>query len=400
MEKSKSKNLCIYQDCKIRCNFNFLGLPASYCYLHKLETMINVKHKTCLFENCEKQPCYNFQGNKIGIYCLLHKEIDMINVVSKRCILKNCKSRPLFNFENEKNPIYCNIHKIKDMVMLIQNNKTCVFENCKTRPYYNFENEKQGLYCNIHKLDKMTNVLDKKCIFENCIKIPSYNFEGKTQRLYCFEHKTPGMLNVGSKTCKSEWCHIQVTNKYDGYCLHCYIHLFPEKPVARNYKTKERTVVEFVLQEFHQYPWTHDKQIQDGCSRRRPDLFMDFGYQILIVEIDENQHIGENYGDCSCENKRMMLLWQDVGHRPIVFIRFNPDDYYDKDTHITSCFGMNSLGVCCVKKTKQNEWTHRLNVLRENIEYWCHHRSEKTIEIIQLFYSSSDDDEVKVSSSS
>jgi hypothetical protein len=324
----------------------------------------------------------------------------MINVVSKRCILKNCKSRPLFNFENEKNPIYCNIHKIKDMVMLIQNNKTCVFENCKTRPYYNFENEKQGLYCNIHKLDKMTNVLDKKCIFENCIKIPSYNFEGKTQRLYCFEHKTPGMLNVGSKTCKSEWCHIQVTNKYDGYCLHCYIHLFPEKPVARNYKTKERTVVEFVLQEFHQYPWTHDKQIQDGCSRRRPDLFMDFGYQILIVEIDENQHIGENYGDCSCENKRMMLLWQDVGHRPIVFIRFNPDDYYDKDTHITSCFGMNSLGVCCVKKTKQNEWTHRLNVLRENIEYWCHHRSEKTIEIIQLFYSSSDDDEVKVSSSS
>jgi len=59
---------------------------------------------------------------------------------------------------------------------------------------------------------------------------------------------------------------------------------------------------------------------------------------------------------------------------------------------------MNSLGVCCVKKTKQKEWTHRLNVLRENIEYWCVHRSEKMIEIIQLFYSS-DEDEVKESSS-
>ena len=71
-----------------------------------------------------------------------------------------------------------------------------------------------------------------------------------------------------------------------------------------------------------------------------------------------------------------------------------------EDTQITSCFGMNSLGVCCVKKTKQKEWTHRLNVLRENIQYWGDHRSEKMIEIIQLFYSSSDEDEVKVSSSS
>ena len=68
----------------------------------------------------------------------------------------------------------------------------------------------------------------------------------------------------------------------------------------------------------------YDKKIQDGCSTRRPDLFLDLGYQIIIIEIDENQHI--DY-DCSCENKRIMELSQDVGHRPIVFIRFNPDDY-------------------------------------------------------------------------
>ena len=107
---------------------------------------------------------------------------------------------------------------------------------------------------------------------------------------------------------------------------------------------------------------------------------------MLIVEIDENQHTGENYGDCSCENKRMMLLSQDVGHRPIVFIRFNPDDYLDKDKNITSCFGIDKNGVCGVKKTKQKEWTHRLNTLRENIQYWSENKLEKTIEIIQLFY--------------
>ena len=197
------------------------------------------------------------------------------------------------------------------------------------------------------------------------------------------------MIDIISKRCKSEWCHTIVKNKYEGYCLYCFIHLFPEKTVSRNYKTKERTVVEFVLQEFPQYPWSNDKQIQDGCSRRRPDLFVDFGYQILIIEMDENQHTGETYGDSSCENKRMMLLSQDVGHRPIVFIRFNPDDYYEKDGHITSCFGLNSFGVCCVKKTKQEEWLKRLNVLKKNIQYWCEHRLEKTLEIIPLFYSSS-----------
>ena len=315
--------------------------------------------KKCVYLDCDKYSCFNFHGLRAN-YCASHKQIGMIDV----------------------------------------KNKHCVFEGCNITPSFNFENEKTAIYCASHKKLGMIDVIHIMCAFDNCNKRPHYNDDGEKSALYCVSHKKDGMILIGAKMCKSEWCHTIVKNKYDGYCLHCYIHLFPEKPVARNYKTKERTVVEFVLKEFHQYPWTHDKQIQDGCSRRRPDLFMDFGYQILIVEIDENQHTGENYGDCSCENKRMMLLSQDVGHRPIVFIRFNPDDYYDKDTHITSCFGMNSLGVCCVKKTKQKEWSHRLNVLRENIEYWCHHRSEKTIEIIQLFYSSSDDDEVKVSSSS
>jgi hypothetical protein len=394
----KSKRLCIYQDCQIRRGYNFHSLPASYCTSHKQPGMVDVIHDKCSFIGCSLLPYFNYEGNKKGIYCLSHKEIDMINVVSKRCIFENCEILSCFNYKGNKTPIYCECHSLEGMVNVI--NKNCLFENCEIHPSFNYEGHKTPLYCACHCLEGMVNVVSKRCLFENCQKIQAFNFEGQIQKLYCFEHKKDGMIRIGAKICKSEWCHTIVRNKYDGYCLHCYIHLFPEKPVARNYKTKERTVVEFVLKEFHQYPWTHDKQIQDGCSRRRPDLFMDFGYQILIVEIDENQHTGDNYGDCSCENKRMMLLWQDVGHRPIVFIRFNPDDYYDKDTHITSCFGMNSLGVCCIKKTKQKEWTHRLNVLRENIEYWCDHRSEKMIEIIQLFYSSSDDDEVKVSSSS
>jgi hypothetical protein len=110
-------------------------------------------------------------------------------------------------------------------------------------------------------------------------------------------------------------CDTIATKKYDGYCVFCYINLFPNKPVASNYKTKERAVVDYVVQQFQHYSWKTDKIVQDGCSRRRPDLLLDLGYQVLIIEVDENQHI--DY-DCSCENKRIMELSQDIGHRSIV----------------------------------------------------------------------------------
>ena len=83
-----------------------------------------------------------------------------------------------------------------------------------------------------------------------------------------------------------------------------------------------------------------------------------------------------------------MLLSQDVGHRPIVFIRFNPDDYMSGDSKITSCWGNNKMGICCIKKTKTKEWNTRLEVLYTQIEYWAvpEHKTEKTIEVVELFY--------------
>jgi hypothetical protein len=141
---------------------------------------------------------------------------------------------------------------------------------------------------------------------------------------------------------------------------------------------------EFIQKEFQNNIIITDKRIQDGCSRRRPDMLIDLGYQVIIIEVDENQHI--EY-DCTCENKRIMELSQDVGHRPIIFIRFNPDDYFDKDNiKVTTCWGTDKRGICCIKKTKIKEWKERLNILKENIEYWINNTSDKTVEIIQLFY--------------
>jgi hypothetical protein len=83
-----------------------------------------------------------------------------------------------------------------------------------------------------------------------------------------------------------------------------------------------------------------------------------------------------------------MLLSQDVNHRPMVFIRFNPDAYLSNNGKVTSCWSLNKLGVCTVKKTKVKEWNERLEALNTQIAYWSHtdNKTEKTVEIIQLFY--------------
>ena len=307
----------------------------------------------------------------------------MIDVKHKTCIHPNCKTRPVFNNEGESKAIYCSIHKLDDMINVID--KTCIHPNCKTRPTYNNEGESKAIYCSIHRLEGMIDVKHKTCIHPNCKTRSTYNNEGESKAIYCSIHKLDGMIDVIHKTCKTHLCYTRVQDKYDGYCLYCYVNLFPEKPLSRNYKTKEYTVVEYIKNKYNNFQWISDKTINDGCSKRRPDLLLDLGYQVIIIEIDENQHI--DY-DCSCENKRTMELSKDVNHRPIIFIRFNPDDYLIEDKKITSCWTLNSKGLCVIKKSKEAEWSDRLNTLSQQIDYWINpcNKTNKTVEIIQLFY--------------
>ncbi|MBT4942109.1 MAG: hypothetical protein HON29_03640, partial [Candidatus Magasanikbacteria bacterium] len=109
----------------------------------------------------------------------------------------------------------------------------------------------------------------------------------------------------GSSLCKSSWCSTRAIKKYEGYCLSCFVNN-PEnagKTVVRNYKTKERHVVTYIQQNFPEYDWIHDKKIQDGCSKRRPDLMLDLLTHVIIVEIDEEQH--SDYSSI-CESMRTM----------------------------------------------------------------------------------------------
>jgi hypothetical protein len=374
---------CLFNGCKISPAFNLPGQEKGiYCDTHKQPGMVNVVTNKCKFAGCQTYATFNNNGCKNGMYCALHKQPEMVNVTNKRCEISGCLTKPLYGFTIAT---HCAKHKVNGMGRFITNN--CIHIDCKIRANYNFPTEKQGIYCTSHKLPEMVNVKDKVCVENGCFKIPSFNFYGLTESLYCFTHKQCGMVNIKETTCKTQMCSTQVSKKfkrYDGYCLNCYIHLFPDKPVSRNYKTKEKAVREFLTEQFTNYTWVFDKPIDNGASRKRPDALLDLSDQVVIIEVDENQHC--NY-DCSCENKRLMEISMDVNHRPVVFIRFNPDDYIDKfGNKIPSCWKIDGNNIIRVHKNERIEWETRLNTLKEQVIYWCDNKTNKTVEVIQLFY--------------
>lgn len=292
---------------------------------------------TCKENGCTKNPSYNYSG-LVRKYCFNHKKDGMINVRNRLCVDCNVK-RALYNYKGSKGK-YCFDCKIDDMICV--GTKLCKICSIK-HPQYNYDGLKPE-YCHKCKLDNMTDVKHlTKCIF--CNDALGYS-------------------------------------KYDGHCIRCFIHLFPENTISTNYKVKERHVTDYINDEFPN-EFIFDKSIYGGCSRKRPDAFRDCLTHSLIIEIDENQH--KSYEEI-CENKRMMEIFEDLAHRPIVFIRFNPDSYIDEDGNkVKSCFVIEKkTGILVLDD--MNEWIDRICKLKEEIEYHIENIPTKEVTIVNLFY--------------
>ena len=390
-KKDNMINVVSKRCCEDGCNkhpaFNEEGQTRGlYCDEHKKENMINVVSKRCCEDGCNKRPYFNEEGQTTGLYCALHKKKNMIYVVSKSCCEDGCNKQPNFNYEGKSGGLYCGEHKKENMINVVS--KRCCEDGCNKRPYFNEEGQTTGLYCGEHKKKNMIDVVSKSCCEDGCNKYPIFNEEGQKTGLYCAFHKKDNMIDVKNKSncCKNEGCDTRALPKYEGYCMPCFINnpLNADKPAHRNYKTKEKEVALAITQRFPDATWILDKKIQDGCSARRPDVLMDLGYHVLMVEVDENQH--NNY-DCSCENKRLMELAQDLGHRSMIVIRFNPDAYETiYGERVPSCWKLNKKGVVHIPKEQQKNWDARIEVLLETIQYWIDNQSEKQIEIVELFY--------------
>ena len=374
---------CIELYCNKQPSYNYKeDRKPLYCASHKKENMIDIITKRCIENLCNIRALFNYKDEKQVLYCSNHKKDGMINIRRKMCKENNCDKYAEFRYKEEKDLSYCFVHKKDNMIKNVY--RKCKQNNCNIRPNFNYNGEKQPIYCTMHKKDGMIDIIHKTCNEINCIIRPHYNYKGQKIGIYCMKHKLDGMINITDKTCKTYLCDTQISDKYNGYCLRCYIHMFPENPIVKNYKTKERAVSEYILKTYPDKTILSDKRVIDGCSKRRPDILIDLGHQVIICEVDENQHI--EY-DCTCENKRIMELFLDTGSRPIIFIRFNPDDYIDKNnTKILSCWYTNKKGITVINKKRNTDWNNRLSVLKQTIDYWLEYKTDKTIVIIQLFY--------------
>jgi hypothetical protein len=401
---------CITVDCKKEAKFNYSNeLEKMFCEDHAEKNMANFTHRQCRhmelivdengnieYTQCKGRASQSNDGEKTVRFCAKHKMDGMTNTDRREnnrlCKYVDesgiqCESIASFGNIDDKIKHFCAKHKEFDMLDF--HNKDCIEDGCGTRPCYNYPDKKGGIYCTQHKLEGMINVVDGKCngVHENgevCLKIPTYNFDGLKPK-FCYDHKLNGMKNVKHTHCLNDGCDTLISNKtYNGFCLRCFIFLYPEEPITRNYKTKEREVIQYITSEFPELQFTCDKIIAGGISKRRPDMFVDIGTHFIIIEIDENQH--SDY-DKECENRRIMEISQDVKHKPIVFIRFNPDDYITiEDEKITSCWRINSLGLHSIKPSKTEEWKIRLARLKKYVNYWTNKIPKKMITTKYLYY--------------
>jgi hypothetical protein len=142
---------------------------------------------------------------------------------------------------------------------------------------------------------------------------------------------------------------------------------------------KEHVIVA-AIKEHHGSTFTIvcDKKIEGGCSHRRPDMFIDLGTHCLIIEVDENQH--RQY---ECETKRMVDLYEDIGFRHVVFLRFNPDSYQIGTTRHPSPFSFTDAGTLSVDPI---EFNHRMQQLNQRIQIWKETEPTEPWTVEYLFY--------------
>jgi len=340
------------------------------CNIEKELTEFSNKRNDCKICHNQKKYCDHEIRKEYCAYC----------GGSALCIHKNKKSKceeckQIKNNIDKKICKECNIEQnINEFRKLRNVCKTCNKnkKNCKhkIRKEYCIECEDGGSAICKHKI--------RKCRCKECGGSELCN-HGKEKQT-CIE-----CYPTTNKRCKGQGglCTILATvKKFKGFCSRCFFFTFPDEPITKNYKTKENSVVDFIKPLFNQYDIVYDKQIQDGCTRRRPDILFDFGEKVIIIEVDENQH--RDY-DTTCEQERLNNLMEDINYRNLILIKFNPDYYKSGPKKINSPWKMNKKnGILEILNNK--EWSKRLNTLKEVLENNIKEDTTELFKIIPLFY--------------
>lgn len=372
-----SAKRCLEPECDARPTFGLILGKATHCGTHKSDDMKDVLNKRCLELECDAQPNFGLKWGK-PTHCGTHgKPLGMVNVKSKRCLEPECDAQPTFGLIWSK-PTHCGTHG-KPLGMKDVKNKRCLELECDAIPNFGLIWGK-ATHCGTHgKPLDMTNVLTKRCLEPECDAIPKFGLIwGKVT--HCGTHGKPlGMNDVVSKKCVT-CASTRINRTYKPNCARCHFYLNPDDPRLTNYKVKEHA---FMLPLAEIYPdIILDKTISGGCSKRRPDGFIECLSYSIIIEIDEDQHVGY---ETLCDNRRTMELFEDLGARPIIFIRLNPDSYKIDGKVVKGCFIRTKAGEL---KLVKKELSERFAALQEAVESAINDGiPSKELTYVKLFYS-------------
>lgn len=370
-------------ECDTTASFGLAGTQPVHCSTHKEKGEINVYEsrycQTCIEIGAEKitRATFGLPNTKKVLRCSKHKEPGDVDISNKKCEV--CKKvKPSFAQEGEfaKRCASC---KIEGDVDVVNVNNRC--EKCKkTQASYGDPNENIMRRCGKCKIPADV-FLRVTCEEEGCFVQPIFGLPGTTRGIHCFNHKLPNEVSV-KNMCKK--CNqTKVSNiAYEGLCLNCFIHYFPERPNPRQHQTKEKAVRTY-LQQYLDYTMKFDQRIEDGCSFRRPDIFIDAGSHVVIVEIDELQHSAIDVYTSQCEERRVNEIFTDVNFRPVVFLRFNPDNY--NNVRSPWCFHPTE-NVMYVPSKSQPEWNRRLEHLKERVVFHMNHMPSDAVVNEFLFF--------------
>ncbi len=298
-----------------------------------------------------------------------------------KCSAENCSKRANFAYHKSNEFKYCKKHAAGDMIDV--KNKKCSHNDCDSlNPVFAYHKSDEFKYCKKHAAGDMIDVKNKRCAHPDCDSItPVFAYHKSDEFKYCKKHSVEGMIDVKHKRCVS--CGLfRVTKSKDYMCSQCFMFNNPNHEYSRHYRTKELTFTRLLQQDLSEQgiDCILDSKISGGCSRRRPDVFIDMLTHVLIIEIDENQHLSYNE---SCEYVRTIELNEDIGHRPMYIIRLNPDSYKLNGKSVRGCFTVKM-------EVNKKEFGHRYSTLLSTVLDLTATPPERLIESIELFFTESE----------
>ena len=188
---------------------------------------------------------------------------------------------------------------------------------------------------------------------------------------------SPKKFCIHCKHIRGKKRYVESLDKKVRCCIGCFYHYYPNDEIPRRFKYKQHYFNEKLIEEFGDI-FQYDKKIKCGCSGRMPDWFIDCYKYSIIIELDEDQHKYE-----SCDEKRMMELFHDLGNRPLVLIRINPDKYKGRTKKRKGCFDFDEKNILICNEKKFNK---RFNILVKMIKYYIDNEPEKEITMEKLFF--------------